>query len=311
MKYQNLVIDISNLFWRSIYNSLEKYIKKENHEIYIYSIHEALTRLTKLIDKYGYKDSKVFCLLDNPNSKTNIRKILTKGSYKHSRENNKLEFFYPTLNVFIEILKIYSENFYILQVDGVEADDITKPLKEYIKPDNFNLCLFISADLDWARNIDKYSHWYNYIDFYTKEKFYQKYNFNPVGESVQLCKALKGDKIDCIENAIPYLPQKILMNILSTFKNVDDFYTNLFFTDYPDKWKKRLKEAEGKVRMNYKLVDFLPIEDPIETYIFKCKKNIKLLELYFKWLNIPYKGKMIPLKDKKNEFFTKKKAEFI
>jgi hypothetical protein len=310
LKYKNLIIDCNNLFWRSSINAIEHCIEIDSNPIYSIAIESAIIKLNELCKKFGYIDSNIYLLFDNPKSQINIRKIITNGQYKHSRElKNTPINFYKTLNVFVEILKSYSNHYFILRAESLEADDLTLPIRTFIKPEKNNECLFISADLDWARNIDDFCHWFNYYTLYTKEEFIKKYEFNPIGKTIQLWKALKGDNSDCVPNAIPYLPDTILKDILHKFKDIDDMYKKLWEQNYHEKWKIKLKEAEVQIRINFQTVDFIILEKDVTSVIFKCEENLKTVAFWYNVLKIPLESRMMKTKTATDIFFSKKKKE--
>ena len=55
------------------------------------------------------------------------------------------------------------------------------------------------------------------------EEIFDKYKFSPSGNKIKLYKAIHGDKSDNIENAVPYLPENILLDIINNFQDVNDF----------------------------------------------------------------------------------------
>jgi len=311
-KYSYVIYDFNNLFWRSIISSLEKTKNINDYALYNEAIMMFFTRLKELENKFCYKETLSYFLCDNPESHINIRKIITDGQYKHSRESKNLpKNLYKTLNIIIEILKSYSSNYRIVQCENLEADDLTLPVKKLLNITNQNQCLFISADLDWARNIDENCHWYNYYTVHDITSFKKKYEFSPVGKSIQLWKALKGDNSDCIKNAVPYLPNEILLDILNRFKDLEDLYSNLWQQDYPKEWKIKLNEAKINIRTNYQLADFIEVTGNISTYIYECSENLKKLEFWFKTLDIPFEGRMLLDKSIKPTFFEKKKYKRV
>lgn len=307
-KYKYICIDFNNLFWRSITSCLEKTLLVEEHIIYNISITNFLDRIKQLILRFGYDESIIYFLCDNPESHINVRKIISNGEYKHSRESKNLpKNIYKTLNILLDILKNYDDNFRIVNCDHLEADDLTYPIRKQLELNENIKCLYISADLDWARNIDKYCNWFNFFTVHNFITFKNKYGFSPVGKSIQLMKAIKGDNSDCIVNAVPYLPKEILNDILNKFKDIDDLYDNLWKQDYSNKWKIKLKEKEVNVRLNYQLVDFILLEDSIDNYIYKCKKNLKKLNFWFDVLSIPQYDSI----EKKKSYFKRKRYKRI
>lgn len=311
LKYKYICVDGSNLLWRNCAVSLDKYILLEDKPIYSTAIHGMLKKLKAFQREYSYEDSLVYILFDNPFSKINLRKILSSGKYKHTRQRKEAKYVHRTLNVLEEVLKCYDDSFRILRGENVEADDLTLPLKQYLKPDKQNRILYISADMDWARNIDEYCHWYNYVNIYNAHNFKKKYKFSPKGNSIKLYKAIHGDNSDCIKNAVPYLPENILLDIVERFEDVEDLYENLWRQDYPEKWKIKLDENRREVIVNYQLVDFMDIGRDIKDSIIKCKEDKVILSFWINKLELPFEVKIFKKKENKNTFFSRKRYKRI
>jgi len=311
-RYHSICIDANNLFWRAFcVNTKNALVKKSDVKFHIYigAIELALKRIKEIIKTYAYKDTIIYFLFDNPESKINIRKILSEGEYKHPRSEKRVtRQFYNTINIFVEVLKCYSDNFRIVAIDQLEADDLTYPLVQKIKPAEDNFVLFISADMDWSRNIDDYCHWFNWVTIYDIKEFKQKYGFSPVGNAVQLYKAIHGDNVDNIKNVVPYLPKEILLDIVTRFTSIDDLFSNLWKQDYPKKWKIKIKEVEREIKINYQLADFLIVDGDIEEYIINSKEDLKILKFWYDLLEIPDDSRMLT---ERKDFFTRKKISRI
>jgi 5'-3' exonuclease len=308
LKHTFLVIDLNNLFWRSVSVSLQDQLTIQGVQIYNYVIQDVLERIKELRNRFCYDEAKIYFLIDNTYSKINFRKTLDEG-YKHPREFKTIpKYLFSTLNFFIEILKIYSNNFYTLWEDNLEADDLTYPLLKSLDLNEQNRALFVSADMDWARNITKYSSWFNYSKIYNAELFKAKYKFSPYSKKIQFYKAIKGDNSDAIPNAIPYLPETVLLHILENYKDVEDLYKRIDSDkEISNKWYKRFLEERERVEKNYQLADFIALNKPIDEIIFQCKENIKGLRIWFKELHIPFEPRMIEVKKDKNILFNKRR----
>lgn len=312
MKHNHIAIDFNNLFWRSITTTSQEFLTLENTHIYNFVIQDVLRRVKELKERFGYDDSKIYFLVDNNQSKINIRKLLDE-QYKHPREfKNVPKHFYATLNFTIEILKCYSNSFFILQEDNIEADDLTLPLRNYLNLNDENKCLFVSADLDWARNITKHSVWFNYSKMYNEMLFKAKYKFSPTSKKIQLFKALKGDSSDAIPNAVPYLPEKILLHILDKYNGIDDFYLGIEEDkEISNNWYRKFIDERERIEKNYRLADFIYLNEPIERIMFKCKENIKCLRMWFTSLQIPFESRMVEKEKDKNILFAKRRLPRI
>jgi len=302
-KFSYILIDGTNLWWRCFSTALKKLFVKKEFELFPGAIKEALTRIDHIKNIFGYNDSLLYICFDNPESVLNVRKYIDENYKSHRFKKNSPKGLYQTLNIFIEILKYYSDNFRILSVSSLEADDLTKPLIESYKEIEIskkNKCLVISSDLDWSRNLalSEYCYWWNFHKLYDREAFKEEFEFYPVNEKIQLYKAIHGDASDNIENAVPYLPHDLLIRIINEFNSVDELYKGLFKTDYPQNWKIKLKENERDVRKNLDLVNFIPIDLKIEDHLIECKQNVKALKFFYDCLGLdyePFMRKTVPL----------------
>jgi len=103
MKYKYLLIDATNLLWRSLYSNVkEVLINKE--VVYTGGIEQFIKRLNQLIFDYSYQDSSIIYLLfDNPKSELNFRQMIDED-YKHTRLAKKPEKqIYNTMNLLMQI----------------------------------------------------------------------------------------------------------------------------------------------------------------------------------------------------------------
>jgi 5'-3' exonuclease len=289
-RYQNFVIDGTNAFFRSIHRTLRLTKNWENQfeKFCRFPIEDFLRHTINLVDEYGYQNSTVYFLFDNPDSAYKFRKMISEGHYKHSRKKNGAgEHVYLILNILVNILKEFSDNYRVVSAIGLEADDLTLPVQQHIDPGQHNKALFVSVDLDWARNIDdtRSSHWFNWSRVYTERVFFQEYGFNPRGNALKLYKAIHGDTADCIQNAVPRLPKETLIQIVEKFKDVDDLFQNFSRLETTKEWKLRIKDAENQIRINYQMVDFFPIETPLEEMLHECKHNKEALRQWYEMLD--------------------------
>jgi len=304
LRYQNLIIDTNNLFWRNVAISIKEKVISEKDEMYSSSIQMTINRINKFIAEYGnYANCNVYLLFDNPLSKINTRKELD-PMYKHARSLRSVPpAFHKTLDIFFELAEVYSDNFKLIKISNLEADDLVQPLLNYLNNDS---CLLISADMDWARSVGKSVHWYNYHTLYDMDSFKTKYGFFPNNNSITLYKSLRGDNSDSIPIGCPLLREEIVLDICNRFNNVDELFKNLFDTDYPKQWKLKIKENEMRIRMNYALVDFIAVEGNIDEHIVHGKESIKALKSWYTILDLPLEYRMKDkedIKQQKDNFF--------
>ena len=308
-KYRYLIIDTQNVWWRNFIVSVKNVICDNQTELSSLAIKKALISIKKLQTDFGYIDSKLYLLFDNPENVLTIRKVIDENYKSHRLKKSVPKGIYEILSIFVEILKNYSDDYFIFKVPSLEADDLTYPLLKSLPIDKKNKAIVISNDLDWARNLKENIDWWNYNKLYTVESFKKEYSFDPSrGKAIQIYKAIHGDTSDNIENVVPYLPKEILFDIVNRFESIDDLFKNLWKkeTNYPHDWKLKLKEAENNIRKNFTLVDFILLDIKTNDFIIQCKRKPKLLRIYFDSFNIPLEKDMFTKKDSDNSFFTKK-----
>lgn len=314
-KYNHIIIDGNNLFWRSFTSSLKKYVSVEDFHLFSGAIYDVLDRIKQIKENFAYESSIIYFCFDNPESVLNLRKFLDNNYKSHRFKKNAPKGLYKTLNIFVEILKVYDDNYRILNVDSLEADDLTYSIISEIKENlsRTNRCLVISNDLDWSRNLSlsDFCYWWNFLKMYNRKAFESEFGFYPIGNKIQLYKSIHGDSSDNIKNAVPYLPKDILNDILNKFDNVEDMLSGIWDQDYPLKWKKKIKEAEIDIKANNNLVDFIDANVSLKDYMLICKRNIKKLKIFYDSLDLKYESFMYTKEEKKQKskemMFGKKK----
>lgn len=284
MTYFNIIIDGSNLAYRSFYGDTVNCIKNPD-SIYTGGIELFIKKIKSLKKDYGYDDSKVFILFDNPTSTRKIRQLIDENYKSHRLDNKFNKEIFQTISYLIEILRNYFSDTYIIRIDNCESDDIV-PL---VISENPVDTLVVSADLDWARNITEKCHWYNFKKLYDLEVFKQEYKFYPNGNRIKLYKAFRGDHSDEIKSAVPYIPENVLIHILEKHYDVPiEKLTAVILRDaeVPEKWRLAIRTADRDIRKNYKLVDFINVNVILDEYTQPCKRNKSLARLWLKILDI-------------------------
>lgn len=311
MKYNHILVDGNNLFWRSTCNSIQKMVEDSDENLfYSITLQDSLDRINQIKKIYGNDETIMYIIHDNPFSRINEREMIS-SSYKHARKNKNIPpVFYKSLEKLLEILKFYNNNLYIIGYDKCEADDLVLPVLKHIK----GSALMVSADLDWARGIDrdKQIHWFNYSKVYDVDNFTKDYGFNPSGNGVKIYKAIHGDKSDSIDNAVPHMPKNILNHIINSYESIYDLLANMFRDEnIPKQWKLKLQDAQIQLKINYQLVDFLPLDLSFQDIAIECKENIEKLRSWFSLLSIPFENRMIDPKRDSHSFLERKKYKRI
>lgn len=296
MPYKYLIIDGQNLYWRTVlgvFKNIYSLEEESEGEVNSIVIKEAFKRLENLKARFGYEDSLIYLLFDNPSSKINKRKLIYK-EYKHARDKKVIPpVFYRILEVFQTLLQYAYNNCFLIMVEDLEADDLAKPLIDSLTFNEEDRGLVISADLDWARNITKNIDWFNYVAIYNEFSFKEEHGFSPIGKKIQLYKAFHGDNSDNIPNAVPYLPKEVLLYLVNKFDTLEDLLSNLWtIQECPQTWKLKIKDAESQLVINYTLADFLDTPEKIEKDIVVCQENVKVLRYLYQLAGIPLDTKV-------------------
>lgn len=301
MLYKNILIDGNNLFWISVIKETTEKVL-EDTIIYSNGIRKSLEYIKFLKEKFSYEDTKFYFLFDNPVSIHNLRKQYD-SKYKHARDKlNIPKKFYDTLNIFIEILKNYSENYIVVQANYLESDDLTKPIIE--KCGYKEKTLIISNDLDWARNITEQVEWFNHKEIIKLGKFKEVYGFEPKGKKIQLYKAIVGDRSDSINAALPYLKKEKVKQIVNDFEDLKEFlkqFNGLSYLNQSD--KEKIVKNKIILERNYQLVDFI-LPDNLDDFITYGIRDSKYLKEIFEIIEIPLEDDMI---EKSEDFFVSMK----
>lgn len=286
-KYDIAIIDASNLYWKRHIDVDDKYIYMyEQRPISSTTIKNFLTAIEQFQKFYLKKDSDIYFLFDNPNSRINERKSID-PLYKHTRDSIYLSpDVYPTLNLIKNLLPKISDKFHIGFYIGLEADDLTKPLKICLKGLNKNI-LFISDDLDWSRNIDENSEWYDGKVIYNADNYTITFGFYPTENKIKMFKSLSGDASDCIPSGCPNIPKKLLLDIINRYDNLNILYENLHNdSTINGHWRNSLQINRDRIYLNMKLVSFIEKNLSYSDFIIDGKKDSQFIDQLFSVLKI-------------------------
>jgi len=263
MKYNNLVVDISNIYYRAYFSSKPTSIKSVDGLMPTNGVFVSLKMIQKLASNFLTDKGIIYFLFDNASSGEMRRKSLD-PDYKINRKRQDPGF-YRGLD-FLQILLIhYEDNWKIIQYPAYEADDLVAPvLAEIPKNDKVGI---VSNDMDWARAIKDNVTWiragrreneyvYDEID---KEAFTLLYGFEPSLKNICIYKSLRGDKIDNVAPGIERISKKTVLSILNQVNTIDDLFDNLSTLTIPPHTKHLIASNKERILLNYTLVDYRPI----------------------------------------------------
>jgi hypothetical protein len=282
-KYDVLVFDVHNLYYRALWKNTDNYTKIEGQTIRIGGIERSLEMIKHRKEKYLKDGGTMYFLFDNPTSRDTVRQLIN-YEYKSNRKNMPTEF-YKGLNYLEAILKKWENNCYVVREYKTEADDFVEPI---IKRHKDNSLLLVSTDMDWARGISENHHWLNKRELYTIDTFEQKYDFVPSRSSVCFYKVFFGDKVD---NILPILPQLPIAYFKSIYETYDDIYDFIEASDngeidyFDEGWVMRVYRDKRKLTMNWKMVDFIGLDEvDLERHSIKCKFQPEKLKILYSTL---------------------------
>ena len=217
MVYDNIIVDVSNLFYRLKKNSKTSIdiIKKINN--YIGELQANIHpdgSFYFLFDPISYSDLNEAKNFHYPLNER--KKILP--DYKANRVYSEL--FLETIELFRKYYLYRGEKFKLIYSDEYEADDFIEPLLKRLQEKSIAL---ITTDYDFARYIsdNPVIHMVNKgIDQpFTKDEFEKLFQFKPTNASVIMYKSLFGDKSDNILGALYLKKVKFNTNIKMLCRN--------------------------------------------------------------------------------------------
>ena len=288
--YDHLIIDTSNLFFRSVYFGIEKLQSILSIPKYF------LSEIENIKKQFGSENTTLWFLYDD--SSFLLRREL-ESSYKQNRNRDRLpSIIYSLLCLSQEFLINSEQNYRVVNHYGLEADDLVKPTKSLV--DN-KKTLLISYDLDFSRYINSNCNWYNWKNIFDEKKFIEVFSFYPSHESVKLYKSLNGYKSDNIEVGVKDLTPLTLFQICRKaidYNSLDDFKNDLSWIEKSD--RSRIIKSFDKVELNYELCNFIEIQKPIDEIVDVGSKNKIQLKILLESVGLQLN---LSKEEIENEFF--------
>lgn len=201
-KFDNIIIDTVNLCY--------KLFKKEdpsilsNKLIYKNFVKNFIFFIEELKNRFLDSEGKVYLLFDNYFSRADLQNSFMYAArkridenYKKGRSKNTKEF-YNSINLIRYYYLIGPSNYYTMRVEGLEADDLVKPLIENRLKGKKNL--LVTNDLDWCRYLDGNTQWLPDLvkEPETCDELSQRLGFRVNEKSIVCFKSLFGDPSDNI-----------------------------------------------------------------------------------------------------------------
>lgn len=295
LRFNNIVGDLSNIYNRAYYVHKDEVVMTSSlKKICTGGITGGLEMLKKIKRDYLLKGGKIYILVDSHKNApapemhkyAGFRKSVL-PAYKSNRDEKDPEF-YEGLSVLKHLLLHLGDPFVVVEVAGVEADDLVAPLLRQNPPSSTNEYLLVSNDEDWAVNIQDHvvqvteQNGFEDVEAFTKRK-----GFDP--RKVALWKTFRGDASDGIPKGCLGIRKEVLFNICENYNNISEVMDNLYKdANIPDKWKIAIKESLGQLKTNEQVIHPIPIADSIfNEGISVSSYNQRLIEICADSIKIP------------------------
>lgn len=268
-KYDCLIIDVVNLCYKLFKKGEDTVIQAGSKLIFKKSICAFIKTLEELVDKYLHSDGKVYLLFDNYFSRADLktsfmfadRRELSRA-YKETRKKENKEF-YNSINFLKYFYLTGPSKYSTLQITGLEADDLVKPLLATNQCKDKS-CLLITSDLDWCRYLNSNPQ----VDWLPKlgeqpetyEDISHQLGFSATESNIIIYKAILGDKSDNIEGLVTDNDKhrQELISLLSQIRSPEDL---IYLSRQPGSNSSILKAIannEKQYSVNIQLVSSIP-----------------------------------------------------
>lgn len=195
-------------------------------------------------------------------------RLLIDPQYKANR-NSHSEAFYASYNLMLSILRSYSSDAFLVCRQGFEADDFVKPVISHLPSDTE--VLLVSGDSDWARALSPTVEWLHQGQLDTLETYQERLGYSPLNNGIVLYKSFRGDG-DNIPKGVLGIPEPLILAIIERVHTVHDLIQSLpSFEFLSPHWKELILMNRGRLALNERLVDFLPITE--KEYVFSVFKT--------------------------------------
>ena len=283
MKYKYIIIDVSNWYFRNFFTHKDMQTKVQGRQLLTGGIYGCLKGLESLEKHYAGNNCHWYFLFDTSKVLSSsevvesevVRRVDIDSNYKKSRKDQDPAF-YRGLDMLMLLLQSKSANYTTILCDGYEGDDIVKPLLENIsKDDPHGRRLLISEDMDWARSIDRNTFWLAKKREWTSTDFREHYGFDCSGNKVTMYKSIRGDSSDNIPKGIKGIGEGLVVKLVNEFTTATDLINGYKKCDYLNNhWKKVIDEQSSRIKLNYRLVDFIKIDKgTLDKGTTKCYYN--------------------------------------
>ena len=288
MKYDFLLLDCYNIFYKASSGKPERIINYSGEKFHIEGIVAFFNLVQDYIKKFLADSGKVYWLMDN--AKTQIKKLrkMLSEDYKKTRLEQPT-WFYREIDLIELILKYFRDDSFLFRIKSIEADDFcTAIIDNYVTPDK--TALMISEDMDWCRGLAENIHQYKDGKIYTKEVFKEKYGFEATYSNICLFKTFYGDEVDNIKPSLLTLPKPYFLEIIKEFDHINIFLNMVENNKIPyldDGWRLNIMNHADLMRLNWELVTSIDLTfQDLSIYQYSCKFQENKLRIVYEDLDL-------------------------
>lgn len=267
MRYDYMIIDTVNLAHKIYKEESPSMVSKKM--IYKKFVHNFIKEVEYLVNKYLDSEGKVYLLFDNYFSRVDLqssfmfadRKLIDEH-YKQARKKESKEF-YNSINLIRYYYLIESNKYSTCRVEGLEADDLVKPLFDLKGLWDKNV-LMITNDLDWCRYLSLNIHWLPNLSGEPEDSNFlgNKFGFKINECNIIAFKSIFGDSSDNIPSLVSVNEEngrqfKELVNNITYPEDLINISRN---RDYWEKFPflSKINDNERQLIINFQLVSTIP-----------------------------------------------------
>jgi 5'-3' exonuclease len=267
--YDAILIDISNKYHAAFSTSVNLTTKLEDgSKLVTGGIYTTIKGIQKLRRERLVPGGQVFYLCDSglrssqgtlDETPMMLRRNID-PEYKANRKPHPDPSFYRGLEIAISILLNLYDRSYVVRCDGYEADDLVPVTIRRYTPDNAHV-LLVSTDTDWCRALSDSVDVLRGDKLVNVKSFTEDYGFSPQGCGLQIYKSFRGDS-DNVPKGVEGIREKDLVRLINDYPSIDDVRDKLDDIEFlSTTWKNTIKERWPRILLNYRLIDFLPMDD--------------------------------------------------
>lgn len=290
MKYDVIIYDIYNVYYKAINSSSDVFAKYKKDKIQTNGISNTLQRLNDISERYGNENVMHYYLFDNAKSKPRKNRELLLPNYKIGRKVEN-RYFYRGLDYLEIILGYYNDN-YCIRVPGFEADDFVGNVIDHdvmAKNDDLKV-LLISEDGDWSAFISENVHQLKKNIIWDKSKFFEYYGFEATRKNIYFYKTFYGDKSDNIEPTLGNFERDRFHKCIDTFDNIYQFTSSALKKelDWLDEgYLRKIESIKDLIHNTWEVVSHQDLSKlELDSYKKKCKFDRARLGVVYEMLGL-------------------------